>query len=118
MIDLVSGKQPLNQWGACLAHASNARYLSLFPYWPDHSHSSVDPSWMNTLRWTVVELPSPSAVKTLPSNARGEDLIPGWGAKIPHTWWPKNQNIEKKKTRSNIATNSKKTLKVAHVKNK
>ena len=34
-------------------------------------------------------------VKTSPSNAGGEGSIPGWGAKIPHASWPKNQNIKK-----------------------
>lgn len=28
-------------------------------------------------------------VETLTSNARGEGLIPGWGAKLPHASWPK-----------------------------
>ena len=35
-------------------------------------------------------------VKTSPSNAGGAGLIPGWGAKIPHASWPKNQNIKQK----------------------
>ena len=35
-------------------------------------------------------------VKTLPSNAGGEDSIPGGGAKIPHALQPKNQNIKQK----------------------
>ena len=35
-------------------------------------------------------------VKTLPSNAVGEGLIPGLGAKIPHASWPKKQNIKQK----------------------
>ena len=35
-------------------------------------------------------------VKTLPSNSRGAGSIPGWGAKIPHTAWPKEQNIRQK----------------------
>ena len=26
----------------------------------------------------------------------GMGLIPGWGAKIPHASWPKNQNIKQK----------------------
>ena len=33
-------------------------------------------------------------VRTSPSNAEDEDLIPGWGAKITHASRPKNQNIE------------------------
>ena len=35
-------------------------------------------------------------VKTLPSNAGGAGSIPGWGVKIPHASWPKNQNIKQK----------------------
>ena len=35
-------------------------------------------------------------VKTSSSNAVGECLIPGGGAKIPHALWPKNQNIKQK----------------------
>ena len=44
----------------------------------------------------------------VPSSAGGEDSVPGWRAKIPHASWPKNQNM---KNRSNIVTNSIKTLK-------
>ena len=35
-------------------------------------------------------------VKTSPSNAEGAGSNPGWGAKIPHASWPKNQNIKQK----------------------
>ena len=31
-----------------------------------------------------------------PSNARDVGSIPGWGTKIPHTLWPKSQNIKQK----------------------
>ena len=41
-------------------------------------------------------------------------MIPGQEAKIPHVSWPKNQII---KNRSNIVTNSIKTLKMVHIKN-
>ena len=34
------------------------------------------------------------AVKTSPFNAEGMGLIPGQGAKIPHTSQPKHQNIK------------------------
>ena len=34
--------------------------------------------------------------KILPSNAGGTGSIPGRGAKIPYTSWPKNQNIKQK----------------------
>ena len=36
-------------------------------------------------------------IKTLLSNDWSADLIPIWGAKIPHASQPKNQNIKKKK---------------------
>ena len=35
------------------------------------------------------DFPGGPRVRTLPSNARGADLIPDWGAKIPHASWPK-----------------------------
>ena len=35
-------------------------------------------------------------VKSLPSKAGGVGLIPSWGAKTPHTWGPKNQNMKQK----------------------
>ena len=48
------------------------------------------------------DFPGSPAVKTLPSNAGGVGLIPGWGTEIPHASQPKkkkkNQNI------SNIVT--------------
>ena len=52
-------------------------------------------------------------VKTSPSNAGGAGSIPGQEFNIPHDVQVKNQNIEKKK--SNIVTNSIKTLKVVHI---
>ena len=52
-------------------------------------------------------------VKTSPSNAGSAGSIPGWGAKIPHASRPKNQET---KNRSNIVTNSVKTLKRVHIK--
>ena len=54
-------------------------------------------------------------VKISPSNAGGMASIPGWGAKILHDLWPKQQNLIKKK-RSNIVTNSIKNLKILHIK--
>ena len=42
------------------------------------------------------DFPAGPVVKTLPSNAGGAGLIPSWGAKIPHAWWPKTKNIKKK----------------------
>ena len=39
----------------------------------------------------VWDFPGDPVVKTSPSNS-----IPGQGAKIPHTSWPKNQNIKQK----------------------
>ena len=54
-------------------------------------------------------------VKTSSSNGGGVGSIPGWGAKIPHASWPKNQNI---KNKSNIVTNSIRLYKMVHIKNK
>ena len=45
---------------------------------------------------TQRDFPGGPVVKTSPSNAGDAGLIPGWGAKIPHASWPKNQNIEQK----------------------
>ena len=42
------------------------------------------------------DVPGGPVVKTLSSNAKGVSLIPGQGAKMPHAWWPKNQNIKQK----------------------
>ena len=52
-------------------------------------------------------------VQTSPSDMGVVCSIPGQGVKIPHVLWPKNQNIN---NRSNIVTNSIKTLKVVLVK--
>ena len=60
-----------------------------------------------------MDLPGGTAIKTLSSNARDVGLIPGWGARIPHASWPKNQNI---KNKNNITTNSIRALKMAHLK--
>ena len=49
-------------------------------------------------------------VKTSPSKAGGVGSIPGLGAKIPHALRPKN--------RSDIVTDSIKTLKLVHIKKK
>ena len=46
-----------------------------------------------------------SMVKTLPSNVWDANSIPGQETKIPHATWQK----KKKKSRSNIVTNSIKT---------
>ena len=42
------------------------------------------------------DFPGGPVVKTSSSNAGCASLIPGWGAKIPHPSWPKNQNIEQR----------------------
>ena len=42
------------------------------------------------------DFPGGPVVKTLPSCASGEDLIPGWGVKILHALGSKTQNIKKK----------------------
>ena len=45
----------------------------------------------------IQDFPGGPVVKTLPSNAGGAGSIPGWGAKIPHASWPKNQNRKQKR---------------------
>ena len=42
------------------------------------------------------DFPDAPVVKTLPSKERTSGSIPGWGAKIPHAWCPRNQNIKQK----------------------
>ena len=38
------------------------------------------------------DFPGGPVVKTLPSSAGGGDLIPGWGAKMPHALQTRDQN--------------------------
>ena len=52
-------------------------------------------------------------VKNLLSHGRDVVSIPGQGTKIPHVSWLKTQNIN---NRSNIVTDSIKTLKRVHIK--
>ena len=54
------------------------------------------------------DFPGDPVVKTSPSNAEGAGSIPGWGVKISHASWLKNQNINNK---SNILTDSIKDFK-------
>ena len=61
------------------------------------------------------DFPDSPVVKTSSSNIESIGLIPGQGAKIPHTLWPEHQNI---KISSNMVTNSIKTLKMVHIKRK
>ena len=48
------------------------------------------------LRRKAGHFPGSPVVETLPSNAGGAGLIPGWGAKIPRALQPKDQNIKQK----------------------
>ena len=59
------------------------------------------------------DFPGGSVVKTSPCNTEDTGSIPVGETKIPHASGPKNQNI---KNRSNIVTNSIKTLKIVHMK--
>ena len=47
-------------------------------------------------KWSIWDFPGSPVVKILPSNEGDVDLIPGWGARIPHAFQPKNQNIKQK----------------------
>ena len=42
------------------------------------------------------DFPGGPMVKTLPSNGGRAGSIPGQGAKIPHTLWPKSQDRKQK----------------------
>ena len=48
------------------------------------------------LKRTIQAFPGGPVVKTSPSNAGGLGSIPGWGLRIPHASWPKNQNTKQK----------------------
>ena len=51
---------------------------------------------INKIKKKKRDFPGSPVVKTSPSNAGGVDVIPGWGAEIPHALQPKNQNIKQK----------------------
>ena len=63
------------------------------------THSSI-------LAWRIPWTEEPSGLQSTVSQTVGqdwglmlsgdEDWIPGWGTKIPHASWPKNQNIKQK----------------------
>ena len=42
------------------------------------------------------EVPGYPVINTSLSSAGGLSSIPGWGTKIPHTSWPKKQNIKQR----------------------
>ena len=74
--------------------------ITLYPRIPESVKSEIK----NILN----DFPGGPVVKTLPFNVKGESSIPGWGAKILHALWLKNQNMKQKQ----YCTNSIKTLKV------
>ena len=39
----------------------------------------------------VRDFPGGPVIKNLPANIGDSGSIPGWGAKIPHTWQPKTK---------------------------
>ena len=67
---------------------------------------------INPLLKPIWDFPGGPVVKTLPFNAEGVSLIPGWGAKTPHISQPK----KKKKAKAEVVKNSIKTLKMVHIK--
>ena len=94
---------------ACtLASCSDSHWNGLFQF----QRTSLEPSQPRLLlslpNYELKEQPSApikacpwdflcsSMVKISPSNAKGIGSIPGWGAKIPHVSWPKNQNMKQK----------------------
>ena len=61
-----------------------------------HLESSV-PSWFRGFKVKQNgDFSGGPVVKTSPSNAGGAGSTPGRGAKIPHAFQPKNQNIKQK----------------------
>ena len=60
------------------------------------------------------DFPDFPVVKTLSSNAEGVGSIPGEIAKIPHTTWPKKQNIKQKQYCNKFS----KDFKRVHIKRK
>ena len=44
----------------------------------------------------IRDFPGGPVVKSPPANAEDSGSIPGQGAKIPHAWQPKDQNIKQK----------------------
>ena len=55
---------------------------------------------------TVRAIPSGPALRISPSNTAGAGSIPGWAAKVPHAWWPKNQNRKQKQYCNKLNKNS------------
>ena len=49
------------------------------------------------MKFPVQDFIDGPVVKTLPFNAEGVSLIPGWGAKTPHASWPESQNVKEKR---------------------
>ena len=64
------------------------------------------------IKWTFRNFPGHPGIKTSPSNAGAAGSIPGQGAKILHALWQKT----KKQKRSNIVTNSIRTVKMILIK--
>ena len=87
-----------------LSAMQNAFSPSQSPYQP------IPASTQTLYSWDFLSGP---VVNPLPFNAGGVGSIPGWGARIPHASWPKNQNLN---NGSNIVVNSKRLKKMAHSK--
>ena len=62
------------------------------------------------INWVGRDFPDGPVVKTLLSKAGGVSSIPGQGAKIPHTSWPKKKKTQKTGNRNSIVTNSIKAI--------
>ena len=59
-------------------------------------------------------------VKMLPPNAGGTNLIPGWGANIPHTSLSNTQNLKQKQYCNKFSNNLNKLvhIKILHISKK
>ena len=58
------------------------------------------------------EVPGYPVINTSLSSAGGLSSVPGWGTKIPHTSWPKNQSIKQKQYCNKLKNDLKKKRKV------
>ena len=67
-----------------------------------------------TVRTGHGDFPDGPVIKTSSPNAGGECLIPGQGAKIPHTSWAENQDMEQKQHCDKFNKDLKKKKRTGH----
>ena len=72
---------------------------------------------MVVIKSELRDFPGGPVIKTSPSNAGDAGSIPGWGAKIPHASWPKNQNIKQKQYCNKFSKDFKRMVHIKKKKN-